>query len=409
MAFWTNLFTWGQSGRREMGQQEASLSARGTEAEVVVTETTALAHSAVFACVKLYAESIAGFDIRGYDIQLKNGKRIRSVNTTHYLSKLFAGKVNRYQTLVEFLESLIMQLVLHGNSYCLIQRVGSRIVGLLPLMADQMQVDLLANGDVQYTYRQNGEVLRYTEKEIWHVKSMGNGIVGTSPLGKAREDVGLGLSANRKASNFASRGFKPTAVLMVDQVLDDEQREAVRQNFEGLADSQNDNLHVLEAGFKYQQVSLSPADAQLLETRKFQTEEICRFFGVPPALVGSSAVSVFGAGFEQVMEGFFRLSLRPIIERIECSINTHLLAPGERGSLEFQFDTEDLLRLMPAAAAARTKDRLQGGVITPNEARIEAGYLPVDDPHADALYMQQQMVKLGSGGANSTPVPIQGI
>src|SRR5690606_13456194 len=144
---------------------------------------SALRLSAVFGCVNRIAGTVSCLPMKCY--QLFDGKP-RASNSTHPLIVLFASKPNRYQTAVEFWLTLAMQEALHGNAYCLIKRIDnedptSRILWLLPLMADQMQVELLKDGTLTYTYTEDGRVTVFSEKSIWHTKGMGNGIVGLSP------------------------------------------------------------------------------------------------------------------------------------------------------------------------------------------------------------------------------------
>lgn len=395
----------GLSGRRNKGPQQASAQANSTDSNVVVDESTALNVSAVWSAVRLIAESIGSLPIVGYQVD-SNGKRKPAPN--HPLSILFSGKPNRYQTTNEFLETLGLQEGLHGNTYCLIGRVNdddvnSRIVSLLPLMADQMSVVLDDFGDIQYRYLEDGVLSVFPESRIWHVKSMGNGIVGLSPLAYARESIGLGIAADRRAAKFAKRGFKPAGVLMLDKLLTKEQRAAIRAEFADLAVSEDDPLRILEAGMTYQQVSLSPADSQLLETRKFQLQDIARFFGVPAVMIGeTSSNTIWGSGIESIVEGWYRFGLRPRLERIEASINAKLLPVSERGRFVFEFSLEPLLRMNPTARSQRVKEHVQGGIITPNEGRIEMGYEPVTNPAADQLYAQAQMVPLGTSRVVAT-------
>lgn len=396
-----------QSGRRNSGQQAASTGDRYPQTQVTVNETTSLAVSAVYAAVSRYSETIScmGLSLRNLNAQ---GVPI-SVNTEHDLSRLFASRPNRYQTTTQWLQVVVKQLRMHGNAYCLMQFARendprSRLVSLTPLMADQMSVELATNGDVIYTYTQDTSVTVLSEQRILHFKTMGNGITGDSPLACAAENVGLAISARDRASAFARNGYKPTAILTVDSLLDDDQRAAVKKNFSELTQSQNDSLHVLEAGFKYQSTSLSPADAQLLETRRWELEEIARFFNISPALIGDKGATGWGSDFEATMEAFFRLCLAPFCEIMESELSAKLLKPEERLKMRFYFNPEDLLKLVPGKLHVTIKEQVQGGLITPNEGREKLGMLRSENPAANELYMQQQMVKLGTGGA----VPIQG-
>lgn len=393
------FFGLGRAGRRTAGVQKASAGDRSSATEVMVNEHTALSVSAVYGCVRVRAEAVGSLPLRCY--RLSAGQPPESFEK-HPLAKLFAGNVNRYQTVNEFLETLDSQELMHGNHYSLIQRLNnddaeSEIIGLLPLMADQMDVRLEKDGEVTYRYTENGNVSVLHHSRIWHTKQFGNGVVGLSTLEFARQAVGLAISAEKQAAKFAKNGFKPAGVLMIDKLLKPEQREAIRSEFSTLVQGDEDPLKVLEAGMTYQQVSISPADAQLLESRKFQLEEICRFFGVPPVMIGdSSGSTVWGSGIQALMAGFYGITLRPRLERLEASINHRLLSIRDRGRYEFRFDAEALLRMDPTARSTRVKEHVQSGLLTPNEARIEMGYGRSSDAAADKLYAQAQLVPLGS-------------
>jgi HK97 family phage portal protein len=389
------------SGQRNSGKQAASAGAVYASAGVNVNAASAMAVSAVFAAVARYAETISCMSLTLRDLD-DEGKAV-GTNRRHDLARLFAHKPNRYQTATSWLQVVVSQLRLHNNAYCVIDYAKpndtrSRVTALTPLMSDQMQVTLERTGDLTYEYTQDGLTRIYAESQILHIKVLGNGIVGESPLSAAAENIGLSISARNRAAKFARNGFKPTAVLMSEQLLDERQRDAIKERFRLLTESQDDTLHVLEAGLKYQALSMSPADAQLLESRKFETREIARFFNVPPALIGEEGTFALGADFESTMEAFYRLSLQPFCELIEAELTAKLLKVEERGTLRFAFNADDLLKLTPAKLHTTVKEQVQGGICTPNEGRQRLGLPPSDDANANYLYMQQQMVRLGQGG-----------
>ena len=328
MAWYTPLlFGFGIAGKRQAGQQQASAGSYNV-ANVVVNEDTALKLSAVWACVRLIAETIGGLPINCYK---KDANGIRVLDNEQSLAVLFNNKPNRYQNRVEFFETMAMQLALHGNAYALKSKSGTRIVSLMPLMAVQMEVSLQTDGSVVYKYNDGVNLSVYAEESIWHIKLMSNGIVGLSPLAYARNSIGVGIASENRVNALASNGFKPTGILTIDKLLKPEQREAIRKQFADLQEGSSDPLRVLEAGMNYQQVSMNPKDVQLLETRRFQIEDIARFFGVPSVLINdTSASTTWGSGIEQIVQGFYKLGLRPYLERFEASIQNSLLSVSDR-------------------------------------------------------------------------------
>lgn len=403
MSFLSRFFNWGRAGQRSDGYQKGSAGESGSSSGKAVNEDSAMSLSAVYASVRLIAESIGGLPMRGY--KLSSGSP-RTASPDHPLAILFAGKPNRHQTAVEFWETMGSQHAMHGNAYALIDRTGKRITSLTPLMADQMKVRLL-DSSIIYEYYESGKVTVLSEASVFHVKGMGNGIVGLSPLSYAAHAIGIALAADDRAGNIAKRGFKPAGVLMIDKLLTPEQRKAIRAEFAGLAEGDGDPLKVLEAGMTYQQVSMSPADAQFLETRRYQLEDIARFFGVPPILIGDmSASTVWGSGITEIVQGFYKFNLRPYLERFEAAVNNRLLTVEERGRFEFEFDLDSLLRMSPDKTTTRIKEQVLAGLMTPNEGRIEQGLPRMDNPAADRLYMQAQLTPIELLGAQvAKPAP----
>ncbi len=171
-----------------------------------------------------------------------------------------------------------------------------------------------------------------------------------------------------------------------------------------MTEGDNNRLFVLEAGFTYQQVSLSPQDIELLSSRKFQIEDVARFFGVPSVLINdTNAGTTWGSGIQQIVEGFFKFSIRPCLNRMSVSMICWLLPVEQRMSYEICFDPCDLL--MPAIGdrIKMYKDGVQGGIMTPDEARTEEGWQK--KPGGDKLYMQRQMVSLEDLGNVQNTAP----
>jgi len=393
------MFEWfkGMTGRgagyREKGLQTGVAASYPSSPATPVTQDTALCLSAFWASVKLISETVAGMPLKFYTIQ-PDGSRV--LDTKHELAQLFAARVNRYQTRFEFFETMVMQLAMHGNAYAYKQRSGNRLVGLLPMMSAQMEVRLSEeDGAVLYTYNNGTETRRYAEENIWHIKLMGNGIIGLSPISYARNSISIGLASDNTVSKIFKGGAKPAGVMtMPDNLfLTPDQREQTRNSFKGLAEG-DENFFLLEGGAKYQQVSMSPKDVELLSSRRYQVEDVARFMGVPSVLINdTSSSTVWGSGISEIMQGFYKLGLRPYLERIEASILANLLIASDRGRYEAEFDFKALLRGDMAARFAAYKEAIIGGFMTPNEARKDEGWQGLEG--GDTLYMQQQNVPIG--------------
>jgi HK97 family phage portal protein len=354
-----------------------------------VSFDTAMQLSAVWACARLLSEAVAGLPI---NFTKRDSNGVEKPMSSD-VANLFSGKVNRYQTRFEFMETMMLNLVMRGNCYAIKQRTGERLTSLLPLMSGQVETRLMADGSIaHYHYHPKG-VTAYAEDSIWHVKLFGNGIVGLSPLGYARNTIGIALAGERRVSHVFQNGGKPSGVLMLDKTLKREQREQIREEFNELREGNSDRLMVLEADMKYEQVSMSPQDIQLLDSRRFQIEDLARFMGVPSVLINdTSGNTTWGSGIEQLVEGFYKLNLRPYLERFEASILHNLLRPQDRPRANVQFDFDALLRADQKSRYEGYQKALQSGVLTPNEVRARE-HLPAK-AGGDELLVNGTMVPL---------------
>lgn len=402
MAFWQNLFSWfGGSTQRTEGIQLTGPGAYSDDAAVSVTEDSAMQTSAVWACVKLLSETVASLPVAVY----KKTATGRERDDEFWFARLMARKPNRYQTRVEFFETLMLNLTLHGNAYCKIIRVGKEIRSLLPIMSSQVTPALLDDGSVVYEYLSDGGVEIYSSESIWHIKLYGNGIIGKSPLAFGRNMIGIAQAAEKTVTKVYSNGGKRSGVLSMDRLLTADQRDQVRANFSTLTTGTSERLLVLENGMKFDPVSMSPQDIELLSSRKFQLEEICRWFGVPSVLVNdTSGSTTWGSGVEQLVSGFYKLNLRPYLERIENSVSCNLFSEDESKTHEFEFDFEGLLRSDFKSRLEAYRTAVAGTIMTPNEVRKIEGLPTVAG--GDMLLSQVNMAPIDQLGTQNA---VQGV
>lgn len=403
MGFFRNLAMWAAGAlRRMVGVQYGEPGSREDNSVVQpVSEESALQLSVVWACVKLLSETVASLPLTLYQKQ-PGGQRIAVPN--HPLSLLFSGMVNRYQNRVEFFETVMLNLVLHGNSYCLIERAGGIVTSVMPLMSKQVEVTLLRDGSVVYSYSHEGGVDVIAADRIWHIKGMGNGIIGLSPLGYMRRALGISTGAEEATAKIYANSAKRSGVLMIDKLLTKEQRDQVRSNFAGLVEG-GQRLMVLEAGAKFEPVAMSPQDIELLASRRFNVEDLCRPFGVPPVMVNeTSGSTVWGSGIQEIVRGFYKLTLRPILEKIEASMVIRLLPRADWGKYEAEFDFEGLLRADQKSRFDGYRVGIQGGITTPNECRRWEGLPPMDG--GDSLYMQGATLPIDKLGMSAQAAPV---
>ncbi|MFH4054424.1 phage portal protein [Acinetobacter baumannii] len=351
-----------------------------------VTFDSAMTLSAVFACVKILVESVATLPLQMFKL---NADGSRTIVKDHPVIQLLSNKPNRYQTAVEFREQFMLNLVA-GNAVCKRDYIGKKLVSLQVINSGSVDLKIKDNGDPVYECQINGRKVELTEKQIWHVKMFGTGLWGMSPIAYGAASIGVGLSASDKTTRLMSNGAKPTGALKTKRILKDAQRDTLRKELDILVNGDDGDIAVLEDDMQFEQISLTPADLELIEIRKLSVEDACRFFGVPPILVYmSDGSTTWGSGIEQIIDGFYKFGLRPYLERIEESIRIHLLERHEWDEYEFEFKTKDLLRASYLQRIAANKDRIISGQSSINEIRREEGDLP--DPNGDFLLVPVNM------------------
>lgn len=371
MSIWTTLrsaFS-GNATADRRGDQVKTPDRYSTDGAKIVTEDTALQVSAVWACTRLIAETIGSLPLNIYEINDTGREKAKDLP----LLKVLSQQPNAYMTSQEWRETMALNLVLHGNAFAVIDRnsTGS-VVSLWPLPAEQVRMNREIGGEPIYYYENDEGVSVYADKTILHIKLFGNGSLGLSPLAYARNTIGLASAAEEYSHKFYKNGGKPSGVLTMDSVLTSDQRDAIRKNFAGMFEG-SENSHrmmLLEAGAKYQQIQMNPDDLQMIQTRRFQLEDIARFFGVPSFLINDTEkTTTWGSGIEQMMIGFYTLNLRPYLTRFEQSITRKLLSPKERSRYVVEFNFEGLLRADTKGRAEYYSTMVNNGLMTRNEVR----------------------------------------
>ena len=390
MSLFATFSNWIMGGlRRQVGVQYTTPASYAEESASTVTFDTAMQLSAVWACVKLLSETVASLPLNIYK-KTSDGRRL---DDRHALTMLFNGKVNKWQNKIEFFETVMLNLMTQGNAYCIIERSGGRILGLVPIISNQVEPMLLDDGTLVYNYTNDNGIAVLAADNIWHIKLMGNGTVGMSPLSYQRNTLGIAQAAESATTKIYRNGAKPSGVLTIDRVLNAAQREQVRQSFSTLTATTDDRLMVLEGGMKFDAISLSPQDIELLSSRKFQISEICRWYGVPSVMVNdNNGSTTWGSGIEQIMQGFYKLTLRPILEKIEASIRISLMTSSERDRYEVEFDFDALLRADAKSRFESYRVGITAGLMTPNEARA-LEHLPAM-PGGEKLLIQGAMMPI---------------
>ena len=314
-----------------------------------ISPDNALRASAVQACVKVLAETVASLPWNIFKRLMVNGADAgKEVAKKHPLFNIIHNQPNSFQTSFEFREQLVCHMALTGNYFAIkeMNRAG-RIASLFPLMPERMVIEV--NGNVllyKYTW-DDGTTEVFNQDEIWHVRGLSkDGIIGLSPLQLAREPIGLALATEEHGARLFSNNAQPGAVLETEGKLDEGAQARLKENWQD-AYSGGSNAHktaVLEQGLKYKPMGFSNEDSQFLETRNFQVADIARIFRVPAVLIGHPDTTMTFASAEQFFLSFAVHTIRPWVSRIEQSANKNLLNPRDAKQHFVEFNIDGLLR-----------------------------------------------------------------
>ena len=378
----------------------------GSSAGKNVNERSAMQMTAVYSCVRILAEAVAGLPLHLYRYKEDGGKE-RAIDNNLY--HLLHDEPNKEMSSFIFRETLMTHLLLWGNAYAQIIRNGKgEVVALYPLMPNKMQVDRDENGELYYIYTRSsdeaktmeGVTVYLTPRDVLHIPGLGfDGLVGYSPIAMAKNAIGLAIATEEYGAKFFANGAAPSGVLEHPGTIKDPSR--LRENwnstFGGSANS--GKVAVLEEGMKYTPISISPEQAQFLETRKFQIDEIARIFRVPPHMVGDLEKSSFSNIEQQSLE-FVKYTLDPWVIRWEQSLSRALLNEDEKRKYFFKFNLEGLLRgdyesRMSGYAVAR-----QNGWMSANDIREleNMDKIPAEDG-GDLYLINGNMLPLNKAGA----------
>lgn len=345
-----------------------------TKAGVSVNETSALALPTVYACIRVLAESVASLPLVLYRDDGRN--KVPAVD--HPLYFLMHDQPNSTQTSFVWREGVQAHLAGWGN-HCsrIIRGRGRRVMALEPMNPAQVQIDIV-NGQKVFRYAGvNGGQAVLPSDEVLHVQGISyDGIKGWSPIRLHREAIGWGLATQQFSSMFFGNGARVSGVLEHPGNVQDPEK--VRKEWEALYGGENQNrLAILQQGMKYQNISVSPDDAQFVQTRGLQVAEICRIFNVPPVLVQDFSRATW-SNAEHADLAFVKHTLLPWLTRIESALNMSLLTESERGRYFFRFKVQGLLRGDNAGRAAFYHSGITDGWMTRNEARALEDLDPLD-------------------------------
>lgn len=377
----------------------------GTTSGKPVNEYTAMQMTAVYSCVRILAEAVAGLPLHLYKYNASGGKEKA---LSHPLYFVLHDEPNPEMSSFVFRETLMTHLLLWGNAYAQIIRNGKgEVIALYPLMPNRMSVDRDSSGALYYTYTRyseeaptmNGMTVTLRPSDVLHIPGLGfDGLVGYSPIAMAKNAIGMAIACEEYGAKFFANGAAPGGVLEHPGTIKDPQKVRDSWNAAYQGSSNSHRVAVLEEGMKYQPIGISPEQAQFLETRKFQINEIARIFRVPPHMVGDLEKSSFSNIEQQSLE-FVKYTLDPWVIRWEQAISRALLRPDEKKLYFAKFNVDGLLRgdyvsRMNGYATAR-----QNGWMSANDIRELENLDRIPPELGGDLYLiNGNMTKLADAG-----------
>ena len=407
MSIFTSLFRSRDKPKNSLNGSRYDFFFGSTPAGKRVNENTAMQMTAVYACVRILSEAIAGLPLHVYRYNDTGGKE---KDLRHPLYRLLHDEPNIEMTSFVFRETLMSHLLLWGNAYAqIIRNARGEVTALYPLMPNKMTVDRDEKGNLYYLYERSIEdtaaigkksQILLSSSDVLHIPGLGfDGLVGYSPIAMAKNAIGLAIATEEYGAKFFANGAAPGGVLEHPSTIKDPQKvkESWNSAFQGSANAHR--VAVLEEGMKYQAIGISPEQAQFLETRKFQIDEIARIFRVPPHMVGDLEKSSFSNIEQQSLE-FVKYTLDPWVVRWEQAMCRALLSQSEKPLVFIKFNVDGLLRGDYASRMTGYATARQNGWMSTNDIRELENLDRIPAELGGDLYLVNgNMTKLQDAGA----------
>ena len=370
-----------------------------------VTDKTALQHTVVYACVRVLSEAVAQLPLHLYKYTNSGKERVPQ----HPLYFLLHDQPNPEMTSFRFRETLMSHILIYGNAYAQIIRHGrGAIVGLYPLTPDRIKVDRDEHNKLIYIYsrydeanpniKTQGEIV-LKQKDVLHIPGLGfDGLVGYSPIAMAKNALGISLACEEYGASFFANGASPSGILEHPGVIKNPAK--IREAWHNAYGSGNSHkVAVLEEGMKYQPIAIPNNEAQFLETRKFQIEEIARLYRVPLHMIGDLDHATF-SNVEHLSLDFVKYSLDPWLVRWEQELMRALLSESEKGKYFIKFNVEGLLRGDYASRMQGYATARQNGWMSANDIRELEDMNMISEENGGNLYLcNGSFTKLANAGA----------
>jgi HK97 family phage portal protein len=374
-----------------------------------VNEQGAMQLSAWFSGTRLISQTIATLPLGVYERDANGDK---NPVVSHPLYELLHNSPNADQTAVEFWEGRALGLCTSGNGYAeKVERSNGSLISLERMPPDTA-VRRTDDGSLEYRFSDRGKEEVLPETKVFHIRGFGDGDVGLSPVGYARQTLGLAVATDKSAAHTFAKGMRSKGFFVMpagSKPLTPDQRADARKTLVDANSGPNAPwAGILEAGVDWKAVNISPRDAELILSRKFNVEDICRWLGIPPILVGHAAEgqTMWGSGVEQIFLAWLMTGLRPYLTRIEQAAKKRLMTPSDRAKRLFvEFDVDGLLRGDSKARAEVLAKQVQNGGCTPNEWRRLENRKPL--PGGDQLFINSSLVPIDQAGRKirSRPAP----
>ena len=406
MSVFSRLFRSRDKPQNSLGGQFSFLSG-GTTSGKTVNATTAMQMTAVYSCVRILSEAVAGLPLHLYQYNDSGGKE-KALD--HPLYRLLHDSPNEEMTSFIFRETLMGHLLLYGNAYAqIIRNARGEVIALYPLMPNKMEVDRDTRGRLFYLYTRSQDdalgkgrdsQVTLTPTDVLHIPGLGfDGLIGYSPIGMAKNAIGMALATEEYGARFFANGASPGGVLEHPGIMKDPDKVKASWNAAYQGSSNAHRVAVLEEGMKYQPIGIAPEQAQFLETRKFQIDEIARIFRVPPHMLADLEKSSFSNIEQQSLE-FVKYTLDPWVCRWEQSMYRALLSESEKERYFVKFNLDGLLRGDYASRMNGYATARQNGWMSANDIRELENLDKIPAEKGGDLYLiNGAMTKLEEAGA----------
>ena len=407
MSVFSRLFRSRDKPHNFLGGGQTGFLSGGTTSGKTVNATTAMQMTAVYSCVRILSEAVAGLPLHLYRYNDSGGKE-KALD--HPLYRILHDTPNEEMTSFIFRETLMGHLLLYGNAYAqIIRNARGEVIALYPLMPNRMEVDRDSKGRLFYLYTRSQDdalgkgrdsQVTLTPYDVLHIPGLGfDGLIGYSPIGMAKNAIGMALATEEYGARFFANGASPGGVLEHPGIMKDPEKVKASWNAAYQGSSNAHRVAVLEEGMKYQPIGIAPEQAQFLETRKFQIDEIARIFRVPPHMLADLEKSSFSNIEQQSLE-FVKYTLDPWVCRWEQSMCRALLSESEKTGYFVKFNLDGLLRGDYASRMNGYATARQNGWMSANDIRELENLDRIPAEMGGDLYLiNGAMTKLEEAGA----------